>query len=331
MAISIRRARSGLRGEIRTGYTCNVLLRRASPYVAGRRFNSALGRTGGEDTEYFSQLHEAGGMIAFAPEAWAYEPVPENRTRFSWLTKRRFSVGQTHGRLARQVLRHATDAAAGRACRRPRPATVSSPSRRSPVSPGHRNRYLLRGIMHAGVVSGLPGVREIRLYGHGTERRMVAMQPDVSFVIAAFNAEATIARAIESASSPARGQCRGGRRRRCSSDRTAEIARAFPEELVRVVDAGPRIAVLAAPATWDWTPREGAGLRCSILTTRFYPDRLARMIGRAEAAGAAVAVDNLEVSQEMAGPTHTMFPRSLLEEIPEISFADFIASNIMFE
>ena len=54
-------------GEIRTGYTCNVMLRRASPHVAGRRFNLALGQTGGEDTEYFTQMHEAGGRIAYAP------------------------------------------------------------------------------------------------------------------------------------------------------------------------------------------------------------------------------------------------------------------------
>jgi succinoglycan biosynthesis protein ExoM len=31
-----------------------------------------------------------------------------------------------------------------------------------------RNRQALRGIMHAGVVSGLFGVREIRLYGDET-------------------------------------------------------------------------------------------------------------------------------------------------------------------
>ena len=31
----------------------------------------------------------------------------------------------------------------------------------------HRNRYALRGVMHAGVVVGLLGVRELRLYGDG--------------------------------------------------------------------------------------------------------------------------------------------------------------------
>jgi succinoglycan biosynthesis protein ExoM len=153
-----------VRGEIRTGYTGNVLLRRASSSVWGRRFSSALGRTGGEDTEYFSRLHEAGGRIAFAPEAWAFEPVPENRARFSWLAKRRFRVGQTHGRLVADKLSGIATIgqvvlAAGKA------AYCFGFAGLTAFSQGQRNRHLLRGIMHAGVVSGLAGVREIQLYG----------------------------------------------------------------------------------------------------------------------------------------------------------------------
>ena len=82
--------------EIRTGYTCNVLLRLASPHVAGRRFNLALGRTGGEDTEFFSHMHADGGKIAFAERAYVYEPVTESRADLGWLAKRRFRFGQTH-------------------------------------------------------------------------------------------------------------------------------------------------------------------------------------------------------------------------------------------
>ena len=33
------------------------------------------------------------------------------------------------------------------------------------ISPVRRNRSVLRGIMHVGVVSGLVGIREIRQYG----------------------------------------------------------------------------------------------------------------------------------------------------------------------
>ena len=152
-------------GEIRTGYTCNVLLRLDSPHVAGRRFNLALGRTGGEDTEFFSHMHDAGGKIAFAEKAYVYEPVTENRADLSWLAKRRFRFGQTHGRLlqetgcgglnrTKQIVLAAAKAgfcyAAALAC---------------VFSAVPRYRYALRGVMHSGVVSGLLGVREIRQYG----------------------------------------------------------------------------------------------------------------------------------------------------------------------
>jgi succinoglycan biosynthesis protein ExoM len=153
-----------VKGRIRTGYTCNVLLRRASRYVAGRRFNLARGRTGGEDTEFFTDLHKAGGTIAFSPKALLYERVPDERARFAWLMRRRFRVGQTHGRLlAAQrsapaiVPQIALAAAKAGFCFVAAAALV--------VLPVKRNRYLLRGIMHTGVVSGLAGLRELRLYG----------------------------------------------------------------------------------------------------------------------------------------------------------------------
>ncbi|WP_409457212.1 MULTISPECIES: glycosyltransferase [unclassified Rhizobium] len=152
-------------GEIRTGYTCNVLLRLSSQSLAGRRFNLALGHTGGEDTEFFSHMHDAGGKIAFAEKAYVYEPVTENRADLSWLAKRRFRFGQTHGRLlqetgcgglnrTKQIVLAAAKAgfcyAAALAC---------------VFSAVPRYRYALRGVMHSGVVSGLLGVREIRQYG----------------------------------------------------------------------------------------------------------------------------------------------------------------------
>jgi len=153
-----------VRDEIRTGYTCNVLLHRSSPRLAGRRFNLALGRSGGEDTEYFSRLHETGGTIAFAPGALVYEPVPADRASFKWLAKRRFRMGQTHGRLlagnksgmamAREIGLVGAKIAY---CMAAAALTVMSAEK--------RNRSLLRAIMHAGVASGLLGVREIVQYG----------------------------------------------------------------------------------------------------------------------------------------------------------------------
>ncbi|MBK5570212.1 glycosyltransferase [Ensifer sp. SSB1] len=154
-------------GEIRTGYTCNVLIDLTRPVLFGRRFNLALGRTGGEDTEFFRHMHAAGGRLAYAPDALVFEPVPEKRARLAWLAKRRFRSGQTHGRLlsepgrpARQMVEIARATAKSGYC-----AAASLILLGSPVA---RSRYALRAIMHAGVVSGLLGVRELQQYGAAT-------------------------------------------------------------------------------------------------------------------------------------------------------------------
>ncbi|MFS8046211.1 glycosyltransferase [Rhizobium sp. BR 314] len=152
-------------GEIRTGYTCNVLLRRSAPSLVGRRFNIALGRTGGEDTEFFTHMHQAGGRIAYAEDALVQEPVPGKRATVTWLAKRRFRMGQTHGRMLLE----------GRASGRHWRAIALAGTKSAycfvaaallAASAVRRHRYGLRGIMHAGVVSGLFGVREIEQYGN---------------------------------------------------------------------------------------------------------------------------------------------------------------------
>ena len=151
-------------GEIITGYTCNVLLDRKTPALAGRRFNLALGRTGGEDTEFFTHMHKAGGRLAYASDALVYEIVPEKRASFQWLAKRRFRSGQTHGRLLAQA-----SAGSGKAVEIVRAAAKSGYCAAASLillaSPVARSRYALRAVMHAGVVSGLFGVRELEQYG----------------------------------------------------------------------------------------------------------------------------------------------------------------------
>ncbi|RAX38083.1 glycosyltransferase [Rhizobium tropici] len=151
-------------GEIVTGYTCNVLLRRGAPSLAGRRFNIALGRSGGEDTEFFMHMHKAGGRIAYAEDALVYEPVPDKRATVSWLSKRRYRMGQTHGRMLLEATngfgRWRAIALAGT-----KSAYCFAAAALLAASPIKRHRYGLRGIMHAGVVSGLFGVREIEQYG----------------------------------------------------------------------------------------------------------------------------------------------------------------------
>jgi succinoglycan biosynthesis protein ExoM len=151
-------------GEIRTGYTCNLLLARSSPRLAGRRFNLDLGRTGGEDTEYLTRLHQAGGAIAFAAGALVFEKVPAVRARFPWLARRRFRMGQTHGRILSE------NAAGAVLASRMGIAGIKSAYCFAVAASlffhaERRHRSILRGIMHAGVVSGLFGMREIVQYG----------------------------------------------------------------------------------------------------------------------------------------------------------------------
>lgn len=151
-------------GQIKTGYTCNVLLNMRSRFIKHRRFDLALGQSGGEDTAFFANVTADGGCIAFAPQAMLEEPVPAKRASLSWLIKRRFRSGQTHGRLLRarsSSLRRIKElGVAGLKavfCLTACAATVFS-------APG-RTGFLLRAALHFGAVGGLLGLRELRQYG----------------------------------------------------------------------------------------------------------------------------------------------------------------------
>jgi succinoglycan biosynthesis protein ExoO len=155
-------------------------------------------------------------------------------------------------------------------------------------------------------------------------------KPDVSVVIAAFNAEATIARAIDSA------LCQQGVAVEvvviddCSTDRTLEIARSLDPARLRIValeqnrgPGGARNAGLEAA-----TGRFVAVLDADDM---MHPERLARMIRRAEEKSAQIVVDNLAMVQEVGGEFTPMFPRAVLENMTELSLARFITANLMFE
>lgn len=151
-------------GTIRTGYTCNTLMRLDAPSIRGRRFDLALGKTGGEDTDFFTRAHDAGGVISYAADALVEEPVPETRASMGWLVRRRFRSGQTHGRL---LCRNQAPGARTRnlATALAKTAFCAGAGAAFGFSPRRRNAYALRGIMHVGVVAALLGAREIRQYG----------------------------------------------------------------------------------------------------------------------------------------------------------------------
>lgn len=155
-------------------------------------------------------------------------------------------------------------------------------------------------------------------------------RPDVSVVIAAFNAQETIARAIDSALRQQGVAVEVVAVDDCSTDRTLEI--------VGSLDASP-LRVVALEQNRGPGGARNAGLEAA--TGRFvavldaddtmHPDRLARMIARAEEKSAQIVVDNLAMVPEAGGEGTLMFPRAVLENMKELSLAGFIAANLMFE
>jgi succinoglycan biosynthesis protein ExoM len=145
-------------GAIRTGYTCNVLIRRAEPF-ASLRFDLALGQSGGEDTDYFYRLTALGGRIAQAPEALVFEPVPADRAAMAWLIRRRLRMGQTHGMLINGARLPAAAIAAAKA------GYCVAMTCLTAFSPIGRRKNLLRAVLHMGVIGGIMGVRQASHYG----------------------------------------------------------------------------------------------------------------------------------------------------------------------
>ena len=155
-----------VKGRIITGYTSNALFVRAAPALQGQRFDLKFGKSGGEDTVFFNAVHQSGGYIEFTPHAIVTEAVAPERLRFSWLMKRVFRSGQTHGQLLlgahslSKPLRYLQIAGAVTK------ALVCYAAALGSLLVGGRFRYwLLRGTLHVGVVARLHGVAELVQYG----------------------------------------------------------------------------------------------------------------------------------------------------------------------
>ena len=146
-------------GEIRTGYTSNVLMRRA--VIGDQRFDPELGRSGGEDTFFFFQLRRRGARLASAPAAIVREPAAHNRLSLGWLTRRSFRSGQTHARLLESTGANRFAAMAVAASK----AVVCGVAAVVSVPAGAQwRRQLVRGSLHLGVVAKLSGVSDLKIY-----------------------------------------------------------------------------------------------------------------------------------------------------------------------
>ena len=90
------------KAKVENAYTSNALLDMNFIRKHGLEFRLDLGRTGGEDTVFFRQIHELGGVIKACPEAVVYEPLTPQRASMEWVKIRKYRAGQTHGLLCRE-------------------------------------------------------------------------------------------------------------------------------------------------------------------------------------------------------------------------------------
>ena len=154
--------------------------------------------------------------------------------------------------------------------------------------------------------------------------------PDVSFIIAAFNAEETLRRAIDCALAQVGVAVEVVVVDDCSTDGTRAVAATYTDPRVRLIcqpaNGGPGRArntgIAAARGCWVATLDSDDAV---------YPDRLLSMLQRAGATNAQVVVDNVDVVPLEGGTPTTMFPREQLLKQGELSLADFIASNVIFQ
>lgn len=172
LSIHDTRPETGADGRPIAGHSCNVIMNLASDALTGRRFDLERGVSGGEDTAFFRAAMQDGAQIAFAPTAWLDEPVTPERATISWLLKRRFRMGQTHGNLLRQE-----NGTHGRFVMLPlafaKVAYCMSLALVTIPVAARRNANLLRGALHMGTIASLIGFREIAIYGSSSSKGRV--------------------------------------------------------------------------------------------------------------------------------------------------------------
>jgi succinoglycan biosynthesis protein ExoO len=155
------------------------------------------------------------------------------------------------------------------------------------------------------------------------------IMPDVTFVMAAYNAADTIEDAIESALAQVGVTVEVLVIDDCSTDATREIAGNHQDPRVKLiaqaVNGGP-----AAARNAGFAAASGRWIAVLDSDDTIHPNRLQVMIARAERDDAEIVVDNIDVIPLDGGTPSAMFPKGELERRPFMELADFIASNVIF-
>jgi succinoglycan biosynthesis protein ExoO len=152
--------------------------------------------------------------------------------------------------------------------------------------------------------------------------------PDVSVVIAAYNAADTIARAVLSAAAQQDVNVEILVIDDCSTDGTRSAIDLLGAPAARLIaldrnrgPGGARNAGFAAA--------RGRWIAVLDSDDTMQPDRLRRLVDAADRQSADVVVDNLDVLH-LNGRVERMFPEVLLARTPVLTLADFIDSNRIF-
>jgi succinoglycan biosynthesis protein ExoM len=148
---------------IKTGYTSNVLMDMQFVRQHGLRFDTALGRTGGEDTIFFHVMYRRGGVLTYAPDAIVYEDVPLSRTNLRWIVIRRYRAGQVYA-----MMFHRFDLTTYRRVSWTAPlkvAVCAAMSVAMAFNPSRAMWWLMRGTLHCGVLSYAFGLDIHEEYG----------------------------------------------------------------------------------------------------------------------------------------------------------------------
>ncbi|MHC2300673.1 glycosyltransferase family 2 protein [Rhizobium mongolense] len=156
---------------------------------------------------------------------------------------------------------------------------------------------------------------------------MLPDTPDISYIIAAYNAAGTVARAVESALAQEGVDVEVIVADDCSVDETAHIVRSYAGDKVRLVslpeNRGPGAARNAAIAD-----ARGRWIGIVDADDEILPQRTRRLLACANVPGVDAAVDNLVIKAD--GKERLLHRTADLARLGNLSLAHFIDHNMLF-